>query len=176
MAAKEIALAMERRDEAGATEFERVLEACERPVLRLCYRLLGNMADAQDAAQEVFLRAFRNLSRIEGEPMPWLRTVAVNVCRDRLRRVRAVVPLPELTAGGRNPEAAAGDEERKRILVEGLASLGERERMALVLRELEGVETAEVARILEVTEETVRSQCSVAKAKLRRFVERRTAR
>ncbi|MBI4889483.1 MAG: sigma-70 family RNA polymerase sigma factor, partial [Acidobacteria bacterium] len=60
----------------------------------------------------------------------------------------------------------------RRIIAEGLKTLAERERAAVVLREIEGLTTSEVARILGVAEETVRSQVSTGKAKLRAFAER----
>jgi RNA polymerase sigma-70 factor (ECF subfamily) len=65
------------------------------------------------------------------------------------------------------------DAERKRLLEQGLMTLGEKERAAVVLRDVEGLETAEVARILGSSEGTVRSQVSLARVKLRRYVEAR---
>lgn len=174
MATPELALVMEKRD-AGAG-FEDMLRAHERLILRLCYRLLGNLEDAQDTAQDVFLRAYSRFAKLDGDPLPWLRTVAVNACRDRLRRRRPAAPLEELRSSALSPEAAAGDEQRRRLLMEALQTLGERERTALVLRDLEGIDTREVAALLEVTEETVRSQCSTARTKLKEYVERRTRR
>lgn len=180
MAAGEITLRMANDEVGAAVFFERLMAAAERPVLRVCYRLLGNRHDAQDAAQEVFLKVYSNLSRLQTgrDPMPWIYQVAVNYCRDRLRRRgRPAVALDDapLRATESDPEEQASAGQRKRLLVEGLATLGERERAALVLRELEGLETSEVARILEIAEETVRSQCSTARAKLKQFVDARSS-
>ncbi|MFN7918837.1 MAG: sigma-70 family RNA polymerase sigma factor [Bryobacteraceae bacterium] len=157
-------------------EFEEFLRTFERPMLRLCYRLLGNMADAQDAAQETFLKAFRNFGAFDRSraPSPWIYQIAVNTCRDRMRRRCGWSELSDgLASGASSPEFDAQRAEQRRMVMEGLGELGEKERMALVLRDLEGLETAEVARILGSSEETVRSQVSTARGKLRRYVEAR---
>lgn len=157
--------------------FEELLRTFERPILRLCYRLLGNLEEAQDAAQEAFLKAFRNFTKLDSErsASPWIYQIAVNACRDRMRRRRPLSPLDEaaLVGGPWNPEQDAQRAEQRRIVMEGLSELGEKERMALVLRDLEGLETREVAAILGSSEETVRSQTSTARAKLKRWVEAR---
>lgn len=185
-AVREIAFAMTASSEPGsgagrAVRLESLLDAFERPVLRLCYRLLGNLPDAEDAAQEVFLRAYRNLGMLSGipDPLPWLYRVAVNLCRDRHRRARPSLGLdqvPELQARAASPEDEAARAERKQIIVDGLAVLPEREREAVVLRELEGLETRQVAAIMEIAEESVRSLCSLGRAKLRQYVEGRMTR
>jgi RNA polymerase sigma-70 factor, ECF subfamily len=76
--------------------FEHILATYEAMVLRVSYRLLGNRADAHDAAQEVFVKLYRCLKRIDEtrDLAPWLSRVTVNECRD-LRRVRREIPLDE---------------------------------------------------------------------------------
>ena len=140
-------------------------------VLGTAYRLLGRMEDAQDAAQEVFLRLLRNMDRISGDPKPWLYRVTVNICNDHFRR-RTLVMEPDQTQADPSPGPCRVLEmdERKRLLMEGLQTLGERERTAVVLREVEGLSTSEVAAILGVEEVTVRSQISVARVKLAKYV------
>jgi RNA polymerase sigma-70 factor (ECF subfamily) len=148
--------------------------AHERMVLRTAYRLLGRLEDAQDAAQEVFLRLFRNLSRIEGDPKAWLYRVTVNVCNDHHRRRMPESELEEQRADpSPDPERAVTLDERKRLLTEGLAILAERERSAVVLRDIEGLSTADVAAILGITEGTVRSHISTARVKLAKYVRNR---
>jgi RNA polymerase sigma-70 factor (ECF subfamily) len=159
--AEEIALAM----------FERLVRLHQRMVLGTAYRLLGRMEDAQDAAQEVFLKLFQKHNQIEGDPKPWLYRVTVNVCNDWYRR-RTVVAEPDQDAADPSADALAVItlEERKKLLKQGLKTLGERERAAVMLRDIEGLSTAEVAKILGVEEVTVRSQISVARVKLAKYV------
>ncbi|MCP4663964.1 MAG: RNA polymerase sigma factor [bacterium] len=161
--------------------FDRLMQRHERQVYGTARRLLGRCEDAQDAAQEVFLRLFRFLDRIEPHrPLaPWLYRVTVNVCRDlgRRRRLRQTVPLEEVeheaVGEGPDPAARAAIREEKRIVEEALASLSHKERAALVLRDVEGLPTEEVAEILGSSPPTVRSQICRARLKIRQFRQRR---
>ncbi|MBV8841910.1 MAG: sigma-70 family RNA polymerase sigma factor [Bryobacterales bacterium] len=151
--------------------FEELVAAHQGLVLRTAYRLLGRMEDAQDAAQEVFLRLYRNLRRIEGDPRSWLYRVTVNVCRDHHRRRKHTGQLDlHLADPAISPETAASLDERKRLLMQGLQTLPERERAAVVLRDIEGLSTAETAGILGVEEVTVRSHISGARVKLAKYM------
>ena len=92
----------------------------ERMVLRTAYRLLGRWEDAQDAAQEVFLRLFRNTGRIEGDPKAWLYRVTVNVCNDHYRRRMLVCEVDEHRADpAPDPERLLTLQERKRLVAAG---------------------------------------------------------
>ena len=159
----------------GLAAFEELLERYEGPIFRACLRILGNTEDARDAAQEVFMKLHRNLRSFsaEREFSPWLYQIAVNECRDRLRKRREFVPLDDLPLADHSagPERDASDSERRRILKDGLTRLPEAERAAIVLREIEGLSTAEAAAILGNTEQTVRSQISKGTARLKAFVE-----
>jgi len=143
------------------------MAAHERMVIGTAYRLLGRMEDAQDAAQEVFLRLLKNLDRIEGDPKPWLYRVTVNICNDRYRR-HVITTEPDETAAdpAPNAERVLAIDDRKRLLMEGLETLSKRERAAVVLRDIEGLSTREVAGILGIEEVTVRSQISLARGNL----------
>lgn len=159
--------------------FELVLRRHEKLVYRTAWRLLGSEADAEDAAQEVFLRLHRTLGqfRADEEFVPWLYRLTVNVCRDQWRRQRRHLgPGLDLAleVADTAPEAweQLAIEEQRELLREGLAALSEKERAAVVLREIEELPTEEVARILGSSPVTVRSQVSAARVKLRAFVQR----
>ncbi|HTS78152.1 MAG TPA: sigma-70 family RNA polymerase sigma factor [Bryobacteraceae bacterium] len=171
VAGEELVLAIVARSNPRDREFERVMRDHERMVVNTAYRLLGRMEDARDAAQEVFLRLLKNLNRIEGDPKPWLYRVTVNVCNDHYRR-RLPVKEPDARRADPTPDASRILEmgDRKRLLMEALATLSPRERAAIVLRDIEGLSTREVAGILGIEEVTVRSQISVARVKLAKFV------
>jgi RNA polymerase sigma-70 factor (ECF subfamily) len=170
----------ELADAPGASSlaaFEALMRQHERLVLGTAMRLLGNLEDAQDASQEVFLRLYRNLGKTgRWESVPaWLYRVTVNVCHD-LRRKRGVqAPVEEagdVPASGADPQQSASEAERRRVLEMSLRLLSEKERAALVLRDLEGLSTEEVARVLGSSEATVRSQISKARVKVKGFVAR----
>lgn len=145
----------------------------ERMVLRVALRMTGRMDQAQDAAQETFLRLWRHLGSIdaEGGVKTWLYRTVTNICIDEIRRRR---PREELDFDPPAPARHAGDLERSQLVALALKRLSERERAAIVLREIEGLETAEVAEILGTSEVTVRTQVSTGKAKMRSWLERST--
>jgi RNA polymerase sigma-70 factor (ECF subfamily) len=167
-----------RRPVEKQAPFEQLVQQHQQMVQRVAYRLLGRLEDAQDAAQEVFLRLFRSWGRIGTDPRAWLYRVTVNVCNDHYRRKRVVVGIDSL--GGRaaedpapDPESVLSGAERKRLVMEGLETLSGRERAAIVLRDIEGLSTAEVASMLGVEEVTVRSYAASARLKLAKYVRSR---
>ena len=155
-------------------DFEQLMRLHETRVLRIAWRITGNLADAQDVAQEAFLRLHKNIKAFSEPEMvlPWLRRVTVNLCIDQKRRP-ATVPLDGLTLvhNRPDPERAAALREAADHLQQALAELGERERAALVLHDLEGLSSAEAAEVLGTTESTIRVQTSRARLKLRRLLQ-----
>ncbi len=157
--------------------FDAVVRQYERLVLATALRLLGNLPDAQDVSQEVFLKLYRNLGKLQEERnlSGWLYRVTVNACHDLRRRKPASVPIEdaaELASLDADPQRSTTDAERGRALALSLRMLPEKERAALVLRDLEGLTTCEVARVLGSSEATVRSQISKARVKVKDFMER----
>jgi RNA polymerase sigma-70 factor, ECF subfamily len=172
----EFAQVLQRAIEGDLSAFEQIMMRYERRVLTLAWRLLGNAEDAQDASQEVFLRAFRFLHLFDkARPFePWLVRMAVNVCRDMARRRPATVLLdPDALPAPGNPHTEFSSEEQKNTLYRAIQELPEKERTAVVLRDIEGFSTAEVAEILGSREATVRSQISSARLKIRKSLSKR---
>jgi RNA polymerase sigma-70 factor, ECF subfamily len=156
--------------------FDTLMRQYERLVLVTALRLTGSLPDAQDISQEVFLKLYRNLRKVEDSGLAsWLYRVTVNACHDQRRRRRpespvefaALVPSTDL-----DPQQTLTQAERRRVLELSLRMLPDKERAAFVLRDLEGLPTEEVARILGSSEVTVRSQISKARVKIKDFVER----
>jgi RNA polymerase sigma-70 factor, ECF subfamily len=164
--------------------FEQIIARYERRVINIAMRILGCHDDAHDAAQEVFLRVFRYLHRLDLEkPIePWLMRMTVNVCRDlgRKRRHHQATSLehtpsePLATNPTDDPLTGLEEEQQRQILWKALACLSENERVAIVLRDVEGLSTAEVSAILESPEVTVRSRISRGRLKLKEIVDRMT--
>ena len=157
--------------------FERLMRQYERLVLVTALRLAGNLPDAQDVSQEVFLKLYRNLGKLTSEEAvaSWLYRVTVNACHDSRRRRRPENPIEhsgQLASGAADPHEALTESERSRVLELSLRMLPEKERAALVLRDLEGLSTEEVARVLGSSEATVRSQICKARVKVKGFVAR----
>lgn len=167
-------------DAAGAGDlaaFDALMRRHERLVLVTALCLLGNLPDAQDVSQEVFLRLYRNLGKLESERAvaAWLYRVTVNLCHDQRRRRPSAAPVEdaaEISEPAADPQQSALAAERRQALTRSLRVLSEKERAALVLRDLEGLSTREVARTLGSSEATVRSQISKARVKVKDYLER----
>jgi len=161
--------------------FEHIITRYERRVMNIAMRILGCHDDAHDAAQEVFLRVFKYLHRLDLEkPIePWLMRMTVNVCRDIGRKNRQhrsasfEYPTSESisTSQSDSPYAGLAEEQERQMLWKALACLSENERVAIVLRDVEGLSTAEVAAVLESPEVTVRSRISRGRLKLKEIVD-----
>jgi RNA polymerase sigma factor (sigma-70 family) len=160
--------------------FEQIILRYETRVMNTAARLLGARDDARDVAQEVFLRAFKYLHRLDLEkPMePWLMRITINVCRDaarrRQRRRDTFTEIDGLETIDQAPDAYDGlaRKQERLILQKALDSLPEKERLAIVLRDVEGRSTAEVASILQSSETTVRSQVSRGRLRLKTAIDR----
>jgi RNA polymerase sigma-70 factor (ECF subfamily) len=97
----------------------------------------------------------------------------VNICIDAMRRAKDEMPIdlvPELSDERENPEDSASVRQQQQLVLAALKSLSPKERQAIVLRDLEGHSTAEVAKILGSSETTVRSQISTGRVKMKDFL------
>jgi RNA polymerase sigma-70 factor (ECF subfamily) len=168
---------LDRAISGDLSAFERIIVRYERRVLSLSWRLLGKLEDAQDASQEVFLRTFRYLHRFDRRrPFePWLIRMTLNVCHDfgkkRKHQPEGEIDPDTLSSPG-GPHDDLHSQEQKKMLYAALQDLPEKERAAIVLRDIEGFSTAEAAEILGSSEATVRSQISTARLKIRKALER----
>jgi RNA polymerase sigma-70 factor (ECF subfamily) len=149
--------------------FESIVNARMDAVYRLTSAILGNEADARDAAQETFVAAWRQLPRLR-EPEKfeaWLQRVAVNAARQtmRTRSRRRVREIPSSTVMALADHAAAPRDDAA-ILDAALATLPVEQRAILVLHHLEGHPLAELAAILGIPEGTAKSRLFSARRAL----------
>lgn len=164
-----------RRVLEGETEaYALLVDAYKDPILRLAFRMTGNLQDADDLAQDAFVRAFRNLHRYDRERpfFTWLYTVALNGIRNHLKkRKRQERGDAESVAEGDDAEDAPGMEERldeardAERLDRALRRLPAEQREALVLRFYQGLS-------LEETSEVMGVSLSAAKMRIYRGLER----
>ena len=142
------------------------------------YRIVGNVADAQDLTQEAFIKALQHQDQIKDEQKAahWLSRIATNTAIDFLRRnSRATFCEIEEAPEQRfeSPEQTLLRAEQRNYLEDGLRLLSPRERAALMLRDVEGLPAEEVARRLDCSKATVRSHIANARTKFKRYIERR---
>jgi RNA polymerase sigma-70 factor (ECF subfamily) len=142
------------------------------------YRIVDNVADAQDLTQETFIKALQHQEQLKDEQKAahWLSRIATNTAIDFLRRnSRAtfceIDEAPESHSESPEQELLRG--EHREYLEDGLRLLSPRDRQALLLRDVEGLPAEEVASILDCSKATVRSHIANARTKLRRYMERR---
>jgi len=147
-----------------------VLHRYRDRVVRLATHVLHNSREAEDVAQEAFVKAFRQIDQFRGESgfYAWLYRIVINLCLDRMRRKSASseIPLEERTLTV--PSQARPDMEKRMMVEQILNSLTPPMRAALVLREVEGLEYAEIAEVLNIPVGTVRSRLNTAREQFRR--------
>jgi RNA polymerase sigma-70 factor (ECF subfamily) len=155
--------------------FEDLMIATQHFVAKLSWRILGDAEEVKDAAQETFLRVFRHLKRYDESRdfHGWLARITVNVCRDlaRGRRRRATVALDETRASDDRVHDEVAARCDAALVRRAIDTLPERERLAIILRDVDGLSTEEVAEILGNKPVTVRVQLNKARAKVRAWVE-----
>jgi RNA polymerase sigma factor (sigma-70 family) len=165
---------------------EALLELHELLVFRTCRRLLPQGEDVEAAVQETFLRALRNLGQFTGEGRfgSWLAAIAVNLCRDRLRRRRLVPflalevhdedgtdPLGVVPSGDPNPERVAMARQAVRRLHGEVARLPRRQQEVFTLRFFVGLDLGGIATALGVDVGTVKTHLHRAVQRVRVAVE-----
>jgi RNA polymerase sigma-70 factor, ECF subfamily len=180
---REWVLLLERAATGDASAFEQIMLRTERSVMSTARRMLGNVPDAEEATQEVFLRVYKYLHRFDRTKAfdPWLYRLTVNVCNDisdRRPRSGAFVCSTdhEPVAVSDDPHDSLTSDEQRRLVQCAIADLPAKQRTAVVLRDLQGLSTAEVADVMKVSEATVRSHLSAARLRLKRLIGKRIRR
>jgi RNA polymerase sigma-70 factor (ECF subfamily) len=163
--------AQQGNDEA----FSLIVEAYQVPVYNLCYRMLGNARDAEDAAQETFIRAFKALKRYDPERKfsTWLLTIASNYCIDQHRRRRLTTfsidasphyDIPDTSQVGLE-RTLTRDEEQEQVH-ELLDTLGPKDRLAVIMRYWYDYSYDEIAESLSLSVSAVKSRLHRARRDL----------
>ena len=174
----QLVVRLRRGDEAA---FEEFASQYEQMVYRIALRQLGNAYDAQDAAQEVFLRVWRGIGRFREDARlsTWVYQITLNVCRDAQRRSarRPETSLVQTGEDGEEAELEVPDEsfapealyertELREELDAALKELTPEHRQIVLLREVTGLSYGEIGEVLELSEGTVKSRLFRARDKL----------
>jgi RNA polymerase sigma-70 factor (ECF subfamily) len=164
--------------------FTRLLEQYQTPVYNLCYRMLGEPEQAEDAAQESFLRAYQNMTRYDPQRpfATWLLSISAHHCIDRLRRRRFTlfsldaeredddrpIELPDVHALDPEREAVRRDEQRE--VQSALHGLEATDRAAIILRYWYDFSEVEIAESLHLTVSAVKSRLHRARKAVARLL------
>ena len=170
-------VARAKRGDAGA--YEEIVQRYQQIAFRTAYVLTGSAADAEDAAQEGFVKALRAIGRFRaGAPLrPWLLRIVANEARNRVRSVGRRHRLElRLTEGFRpgdaapSPEAVAVAADERRRLLAMVNGLGDEDRQVIAARYFLQLSGEETAAALGIPEGTVKSRLSRALARLKAVV------
>jgi RNA polymerase sigma-70 factor, ECF subfamily len=170
---------VERLQRGEDAVFDELMARYKHPVVNFCYRLLGDAGDADDVAQEVFVRVYQHIGgyRPRGKLSPtrrgcrvpqfstWLFALARNACIDRLR-YRKRHPTEPLE-GVPEPVTTAQYDDVGEHIAAAIAELPEEQRTAIVLAEYHGLSYAEIAAVMKCSEKSVESRLYRAKQTLR---------
>lgn len=166
---------IERSVAGDLDAYDRLVGLYQDRVYQVAYRVTGNHEDAWDAAQEAFLSALRALPRFRGASAfsTWLHRITVNAALDLIRRrpPQAVVALDAIAASaGEDPGDAATRSDMQRRINLAIAALPADQRVAVMLRDLQGLSYEEIAAVLRVPLGTVRSRLSRGREALRQLL------
>lgn len=174
--------------------FSALVEPYAPRVYSVVLRMTGDRAAAEDLLQDALLQAYRSLDRFRGECSfyTWIYRIAVNKALNWIRRVKGKIhfesldePLPtrdgqvqrEIVDLRDSPETRSAQSEMAQMIEQALSTLSDVNRIVFTMREIEGQDYAEIARMLECTEEAVRTRLCRAKRelkeRLRPFLENR---
>lgn len=175
------------RDERA---FRELVEAHRDRVYNITFRMLGNRAEAEDVAQEVFIAVFKNIDefRLQSKFSTWLYRIAVNHCKNRIkylarRHDRDRDELDETTQGtGVNgsisgpvpsaPDRALEGAQMEKLLQDAIATLEDDQRIVVVLRDVEDLSIEEICEITGLPDGTVKSRLHRARLVLRKRLQR----
>ena len=160
---------VEQFQQGDSSAFDALVRRWDRKVQGAIYRLVGPSEDVRDLSQETLLKAYRGLRTFKKEARfsSWLYQIALNVCRDRMRRGRgrSYVSFDELTDGGESPGEAGRSaleliesRDLSRQVAAAVAALPVEQREVIVLKEYQGLTFVEIAEALDVPLSTVKTR------------------
>jgi RNA polymerase sigma-70 factor (ECF subfamily) len=190
--AQVVGLLVRRCIGGDAAAWEEIVQRHHRRIYNICYRFAGNGDDAQDLAQEVFIKMYRTLNSFDagkGAFMTWVTTITRNLLVDHFRKSKGdritdsldstasehedAVPLGERIADqSLPPDTHVQQREAREMVHEALQKLSPELREALILRDLQDMDYRDIATALKVPEGTVKSRINRGRAELARLLQR----
>lgn len=166
------------REKGDMESFTRLMNKYKRPVFNFCFRYCGNMDDAEDIAQDVFIKVFKNIRSFRGESLftTWLYRLTVNTCHNYKRQqnsrkaieMMSIIPKEnpddstaiDIKDPSANPEQALMEKELGEIITKAVARLNNLQRTVLILKDFDGRSYEEIAGIMDMKMGTVKSVLS----------------
>ena len=172
-----------RSRDGDVDAFNQIVEMYQRPLYNMSLRMLGDAPAAEDATQDAFFSAFRNIGRFKGGNLKsWLFTITANACRDvlRSRNVRRTESLDaedvtiDPPSPTESPEDYAVRREMGQSIQQGLDSIPHDQRLAVVLIDVQGFGYEEAAGVMGISVGTVKSRLSRGRGRVRDFLRDRS--
>ena len=173
------------------SSFNRLVLKYQNKIYNLCYRMLGDQAEAEDVAQDVFVTLFRSVKHFRGDALfsTWVFRITVNHCKNRLKHLTRRnyyktqsldQPLPteegevtpDMEDEAETPEESLMTSEIQHVIQSKIDELDEEHRTAIVLRDIQGLSYQEISQILHLKEGTVKSRIHRARLELKEKLER----
>lgn len=157
--------------------FTHIVEAYQKPVYNLCYRMLNNAEDAEDAAQETFLRAYRSINQFDHSRQfsTWLLSIAAHYCIDQIRKNRMTIisledqpnqEIPDKLPGPESTLSKREEQDRMRLLLE---KLNPTDRASVIMYYWYNYSYNEIAQSLSLSESAVKSRLHRARKEMARL-------
>ncbi len=174
---------LERSKAGDIAAFEMLIEAYQKKIFNLAFRMIGNYDDAGDLAQEALIRIFKSISNFKEQSSlsTWIYRITTNVCLDEIRKKknRKVVSLDEeihaedgdmqrqIMSDDPLPDELMEKEELRQIINSAIESLPEDQRLVITLRDIQGFSYDEIAKVLDCPAGTVKSRINRARFALK---------
>lgn len=176
-------LLLERSKAGDVSAFEMLIEAYQKKIFNLAYRIVGNYDDAGDLAQEALIRIFRSIAGFKEQSSfsTWVYRITTNVCLDDIRKKKnkKVISLDEeirvedgemkrqIMSDDPLPDEVAEKEEMRRLVNDAINTLPEEQRLVISLRDIQGLTYDEIAEVLDCPSGTVKSRINRARQALK---------
>ena len=168
--------------EGNLDSFNMLVERHQKTVYNVALRMLGDPSAAEDAAQDAFFSAWKNIRSFRGGNFrAWLLCITSNVCRDQLRKRKRHPSIsleslpfePKESSSSESPEDYVLRREIRDQIQNGLANLPSEQRLAVILCDIQGLSYEEIAQVMKCSLGTVRSRISRGRAQLRDYLLKR---
>jgi len=176
-------LLLERSKAGDIAAFETLIEAYQKKIFNLAYRIVGNYDDAGDLAQEALIRIFRSIANFKEQSSfsTWVYRITTNVCLDDIRKKknRRVLSLDEeihvedgemkrqIMSDDPLPDEVAEKEELRHLVNSAIKGLPEEQRLVITLRDIQGLTYDEISEVLDCPSGTVKSRINRARQALK---------
>jgi len=180
---------IEKAKSGDIEAFEQLIISCEKKVFNIAYRMIGNYDDANELAQEVFIKAFRSIKNFKGDSLfsTWIYKITANVCLDELRKRKNknIVSLDQdielndgdvkrqISDNAPSPDMEVESKEIKTIVNESIQQLPDDYKSVIILRDIQGFSYDEISKIVNCPEGTVKSRLNRARQALKKILQAR---